>query len=194
MGKPIGSSMFGQSTGAWRERTLTRLRQQKNKTLFKAMSYRAQEKPWHYIPVFDAIQNGGTQGLESATSFSTSTWRTVLGNRTPTHCAILPATSTSRHGTSVRFPIHGHCDETGRFRVFAHTAEAARRPWRGREGKRERRDAFGGGDRASPAIPLSPSHDLSEPRGGSAMNEHRQPTTDTRTTHRLDLPAYSGAK
>ena len=41
------------------------------------MSYRAREKPWHYIPVFDAIQNGGAQGLESATSFSTSTWRTV---------------------------------------------------------------------------------------------------------------------
>ena len=37
------------------------------------MSYRAQKKPWHYIPVFDAIQNGGAQGLESATSFSTST-------------------------------------------------------------------------------------------------------------------------
>ena len=37
------------------------------------MSYRVQEKPWNYIPVFDAIQNGGAQGLGSATSFSTST-------------------------------------------------------------------------------------------------------------------------
>ena len=56
------------------------------------MGYREQEKPWHYIPVFDAIQDGGAQRLGSAISFSTSTWRTVMGNLTPTHCAILPAT------------------------------------------------------------------------------------------------------
>ena len=61
---------------------------------------------------------------------------------------------TSGHGTSVRFPIHGHCDETDRFRVFAHTAGVARRQGGGREGKRERRDAFGGGDRAPPATPV----------------------------------------
>ena len=30
-----------------------------NRTCLKSMSYRAQEKPWHYKPVFDAIQNGG---------------------------------------------------------------------------------------------------------------------------------------
>ena len=43
------------------------------KTCCMSMSYRAQEKPWHYMPVFDAIQNGGAQGLGSAISFSTST-------------------------------------------------------------------------------------------------------------------------
>ena len=30
------------------------------------MGYRAQEKPWHYIPVFDAIQNGGAPGRTGA--------------------------------------------------------------------------------------------------------------------------------
>ena len=69
------------------------------------MSYWAQEKPWHYISVFDAIQNGGAQGLGSATSFSTSTWRTVLGNLTPTHCAILPATPTALLRTTKVLPL-----------------------------------------------------------------------------------------
>ena len=37
------------------------------------MSYRAQEKPWHYIPVFNAIlKTAVLKGFGSATSFSSS--------------------------------------------------------------------------------------------------------------------------
>ena len=43
---------------------------------------------------------------------------------------------TSRHGTSVRFPIHGHCDKSDRFRVFAHTAGMAAGNGEGEKGNR----------------------------------------------------------
>ena len=36
------------------------------------MSYRAQKKPWHYMPVFDAIQHGGAQGLRSESTMTRS--------------------------------------------------------------------------------------------------------------------------
>ena len=29
------------------------------------MSYWTQEKPWHYMPVFDAIRDGGAQALSA---------------------------------------------------------------------------------------------------------------------------------
>ena len=65
----------------------------------------AQKKPCHYIRVLDAILNGGSQGLWSAISFSTSIRRTVLGNLTPTHCAILPATPTVLLRTTKLLPL-----------------------------------------------------------------------------------------
>ena len=84
---------------------LTRLRQWKNKTRVKSIGYLEQKKPCHYIRVLDAILNGGCQGLGSAISFSTSTRRTVLGNLTPTHCAILPATPTVLLRTTKLLPL-----------------------------------------------------------------------------------------
>ena len=38
--------------------------------------------------------------------------------------------------TPVRFPIHGHCDETDRFRVFAHRAGMAAGSEEGEKGNR----------------------------------------------------------
>ena len=50
-------------------------------------------------------QNGGAQGFGSATSFSSSNRRTVLGNLTPAHCAILPATPTALLRTAKLLPL-----------------------------------------------------------------------------------------
>ena len=70
------------------------------------MGYRAQEKPWHYMPVFDAILiRRCSEDSGQRLSFSTSTWRTVLGNLTPTHCAILPATPTALLRTTKVLPL-----------------------------------------------------------------------------------------
>ena len=71
----------------------------------KSVSYRAQKILVTTSQCLDTILNGNSQRLWSALSFSSSSWRTVLGNLTATHCAILPATPTVLLRTTKVLPL-----------------------------------------------------------------------------------------
>ena len=74
-------------------------------SLFEINKLSGADNPCHYMPVRDTILNGRSQRLGSVFSSSISMWRTVLGNRTPTHCAILPATPRALLRTTKRWPM-----------------------------------------------------------------------------------------